>query len=416
MASKPASEVLKPTAEAKAQLASPISNTQPASQLSKPTGEALKPSAEKATQPASPSRLASASFVSQQQKEKMTSFEPVSQQSKPKTKSPLKAIPNPQEQNQAENPEKVSNGNSKSPLDSQDKFLKPEEREKMAPRPIKEAKAKDPTSSQSQSIRRKTTTKLHTTASTSSTFQSDKKPEETTEKKLKFSTSNPSGNDLRVVSSTEPTNKNISTISLQKDIREEVSKFVQKLADEHPKQNTDDDEKSVSIITIAGDNRGATMQIGSESSKKEESVHIHRAYKTNPDESPEVTTDEEEGESSGEESQSGKEKDEEGKAYVNSNVQSINNSLMFHGSIAERDPGVQLIFPQNKQENAQKAQEKPAFVTRKLTYQPTVRRRCLRGLFLEPSDSDPDNPEKPRRHGCKFRCGENKEEKDTESM
>ncbi|GAU26880.1 hypothetical protein TSUD_02830 [Trifolium subterraneum] len=39
-----------------------------------------------------------------------------------------------------------------------------------------------------------------------------------------------------------------------------------------------------------------------------------------------------------------------GKAYVNSNIQSINNSLMFHGSINERDPGVQVTLSQKPSE------------------------------------------------------------------
>ena len=78
------------------------------------------------------------------------------------------------------------------------------------------------------------------------------------------------------------------------------------------------------------------MHLGSESAKKEGSVHIHRAYKSDPEDTNEVTTD-------GEENTN----EEVGMAYVNSNIQSINNSLMFHGSITERDPGVQVTLPQN---------------------------------------------------------------------
>lgn len=39
-----------------------------------------------------------------------------------------------------------------------------------------------------------------------------------------------------------------------------------------------------------------------------------------------------------------------------------------------------------------------------------VKRRCLRGLFLESSDSDPDDCSKPQRHGC--RVGYSKKGKD----
>lgn len=35
----------------------------------------------------------------------------------------------------------------------------------------------------------------------------------------------------------------------------------------------------------------------------------------------------------------------------------------------------------------------------------TIKRRCLRGLFLESSDSDQD---KPCRHGCRVGCNDKK--------
>lgn len=147
------------------------------------------------------------------------------------------------------------------------------------------------------------------------------------------------------------------------------------------------DDKTVSVVTLAGDNRGATMHVAgshSQSTRKKGSIHnIHR-------------TKEEE------------EKDEAGKAYVNSNIQSMNNSLMVQGSINGRDPGVHVILPEKPEPQVKQglenreAEVKTVSRVERLTYQPMVRRRCLRGLLLEPSDSDPDNPDKPRRHGMIF--------------
>ncbi|CAL0322392.1 unnamed protein product [Lupinus luteus] len=72
------------------------------------------------------------------------------------------------------------------------------------------------------------------------------------------------------------------------------------------------------------------------------------------------------------------------------------NSLMFHDSVTERDPGVQVTLPQKPEEPIKSDDKLPRQTHKtkfnisraeKLTYQPMVRRRCLRGLFVEPSDS-----------------------------
>ncbi|KAK9270115.1 hypothetical protein L1049_025689 [Liquidambar formosana] len=208
--------------------------------------------------------------------------------------------------------------------------------------------------------------------------------------------------------------------NLHKGIREDISKFVHKMGTGDPKQLMSG--KPASVITLAGENRGATMHLGSESGKKEVSVHIRRGYKINPDESAEATTDGE-GSSKGRSSKNSMTKENLAtKAYVNSNTQSINNSILFNGSVTERNPGVQLALSGNPTEPINSNGETESLETRKaefnitpaekLTYEPTVRRRCLRGLFLESSDSDPDNPEKPRRHGCRYSCGEKREDKE----
>jgi hypothetical protein len=209
-------------------------------------------------------------------------------------------------------------------------------------------------------------------------------------------------------------------VPLQKEIREDISKFVHNLGMEHMEHPIG--EKPVSVVTLAGENRGATMYVGSESSRKDGSVHIHRGYKINPDESSEATTDGE-GSSRGRSSKDLLTKEDPArKAYINSNTQSVNNSILFETSVSERSPGVQLSLSYNDEEPSKNSSKPVRLETRKaefqvtpaekLSYEPKVRRRCLRGLFLESSDSDPDNPEKPRRHGCRYSCGQKRKDKD----
>ncbi|KAM7514129.1 hypothetical protein LguiA_003712 [Lonicera macranthoides] len=233
------------------------------------------------------------------------------------------------------------------------------------------------------------------------------------EKQPKPMISDPKEKCLVSESRQTPAISNGQRVPLHKEIRDDISKFVNKMTIGHTKHNME--EKPVSVITIAGENRGAFMHLGSNSSsKRERSVHIHRGYKLNPDESTEATTD-------GEESSKGKRKPEEAdttdeeakKSYINSNTQGINNSIVLDGSITERNPGVNAVFshnikePINSNHRTESLSRAEINITpsQKLTYEPTVRRRCLRGLFLEPSDSDTDNPEKPRRHGCLYACG-----------
>ncbi|KAI8549656.1 hypothetical protein RHMOL_Rhmol06G0041900 [Rhododendron molle] len=221
----------------------------------------------------------------------------------------------------------------------------------------------------------------------------------------------------------EPNISNGEKAPLQKEIRDDISKFLHGMATHQQKLSLG--ERPPVVVTLAGENRGASMQLGSESAKTEETVHIHRGYKINPDES---STDGEmisEGRGS-QDSKTGE--DEESKAYINSNVQGVNNSIMFNSSIKERDPGVQLALKHDLTEpfkpTSTRSMESPGtrmagvIVTtaKKLTYEPTVRRRCLRGLFLEPSDSDPNNPEKPRRHGCRYACKGKSKDNETDVL
>ncbi|ESW08596.1 hypothetical protein PHAVU_009G058700 [Phaseolus vulgaris] len=212
-----------------------------------------------------------------------------------------------------------------------------------------------------------------------------------TESKMMFATSTPSAKDTKVVpptsTSAHPTNENVSTISLSNEENPTKDDDISAL---NPTLKVDD--KTVSVVTLAGDNRGVTM-------------HVAGSHSTRPNPEGKRSTS--------------TEKDEAGKTYVNSNIQSINNSIMSHGTINGRDPGVRVILPQQPQPDVKEpCLEKPkaeVSINRveRVPYRPVVRRRCLRGLFLEPSDSEHDNPDKPRRHGCKVRCGDNSNDKDT---
>ncbi|GMN38720.1 hypothetical protein TIFTF001_007958 [Ficus carica] len=251
--------------------------------------------------------------------------------------------------------------------------------------------------------------------------------QESLERKETTAPTSYSGKQIKTVIPSQPTEGTTSTsfrkpfsfteeeeAPQQKEIKEEISKLVWSLT-----SGLQSDEKPVTVITLTGENRGAAMQLSSEAAKKKGSIHIHRGYKTDPDESPETTTD-------GEVRTNWKRFNDQTAlaptAFVNSNVQNINNSIVFEASVAERSPGVYMSFSQGTSEVI-KSNGKSEFVqtrkaeyiptpSEKLTHQPNVRRRCLRGLFMEPSDSDPDDPDKPRRHGCRYICGERSKDKE----
>ncbi|KAJ8772547.1 hypothetical protein K2173_027724 [Erythroxylum novogranatense] len=207
--------------------------------------------------------------------------------------------------------------------------------------------------------------------------------------------------------------------SLHKKIKEDITKFVHKLGSGKTKLPVD--QKPVSIVTLAGENRGVFMHLSSEPERKDGYIHITRGYKTNPDESMEATTEAEESSNEKLEDSSTKE-DKPTRAFISSNTQGINNSILSQTEIVERNPGVHVVLSHKPAQPTNDITEPEPLDTRKaefnvthaekLTYKPRVRRRCLRGLFLESSDSDPDNPEKPRRHGCRYNCGEKRTDKD----
>ncbi|XP_039069121.1 uncharacterized protein LOC120215519 [Hibiscus syriacus] len=110
----------------------------------------------------------------------------------------------------------------------------------------------------------------------------------------------------------------VEQVPLHKEIREDVSKFVRKLVTGKPKLVTTD-EKPMSVITLAGENSGASFRCDS-SSEGEESSRERQTMDSMIKENAAP------------------------KAYVNSNTQSINNSIMFESSLEGRNPGVHLDF------------------------------------------------------------------------
>ncbi|KAK7338102.1 hypothetical protein VNO77_18701 [Canavalia gladiata] len=106
----------------------------------------------------------------------------------------------------------------------------------------------------------------------------------------------------------------------------------------------DSEESGMRVITIAGENRGAYMEL-IQSPKKHESKYLHKKGNSS------INVDGAESESSGgQEGNVNNKKDKGHKttssfpmaAYMNSNVQCVNNSLLYHTSCSHHDPGVRL--------------------------------------------------------------------------
>ncbi|KAG1366291.1 hypothetical protein COCNU_13G000810 [Cocos nucifera] len=120
--------------------------------------------------------------------------------------------------------------------------------------------------------------------------------------------------------------------SFHKEINEGISKLVQKLKLGRSQQLGS--ESAVSIVTLAGENNGATMFVGHETTKKESVLHINKKAEA----------------SSGDkdvQKQMSNHTDGENPAIaasINSNVQGINNSLLHESSCSEEDPGVHLVL------------------------------------------------------------------------
>ncbi|XP_010927384.1 uncharacterized protein [Elaeis guineensis] len=190
----------------------------------------------------------------------------------------------------------------------------------------------------------------------------------------------------------------------EREIKEGLSRLVQNSSIGQSKRIGNG--QAVSMITLAGENNGASMVISSD-------THVHRRFKHDKGD-VEASSDNVDGRWNprGNENSAIT-------ASINSNVQSINNSTVHDSTCDVRDPGIHLNLSSKKMEAANlRGQTEPLRPQKtapsiaqdqKPSHEPKIRRRCLRALFMESSESDPEeDPQKPRRHGCRFNCKEKK--------
>jgi len=112
------------------------------------------------------------------------------------------------------------------------------------------------------------------------------------------------------------------------------------------KKFSDSEDSGMRVITIAGENRGAYMELV-QAQKKHQPNYLHK--KGN---SIKVDGGESESSSADEGKINKKDKNNKGStkssfpmaAYMNSNVQCVNNSLLYHASCSHHDPGVRLTL------------------------------------------------------------------------
>ncbi|KAL6011342.1 hypothetical protein ACLOJK_001788 [Asimina triloba] len=201
--------------------------------------------------------------------------------------------------------------------------------------------------------------------------------------------------------------------ALHKEIRDGVSRFVYNLTSAH--QMKPGEVPAAYIVTLTGENRGASMSSG----PRDSSVRIHRDYRLDKDETSDMTI-EEEGSSRGRSTDMRRRT--KMTTCINNNLQSINNSILLNSSCSERSPGVCLNLSNQAPANMKEKNGSETFSAQRADYNMTpvqqvtsqhvVKRRCLRGLFMESDESDEDNPQKPRRHGCRYSCAQEKKGRD----
>lgn len=143
------------------------------------------------------------------------------------------------------------------------------------------------------------------------------------------------------------------------------------------------DHPAVNVMTLAGDNNGASMTIRGATKKRDTIVPIRRGNNV-------VELEEKEDNNQACACEQNSEAN-----IVNSNVQTIENSIMQDSSCNVRDSGVLLI-------NEVK-QGRPNRLTNRDDHRNLrFKKSCLKSLLMEPSsDSDIQNP---RRHGCRQSC------------
>ncbi|XP_038886773.1 flocculation protein FLO11 [Benincasa hispida] len=305
---------------------------------------------------------------------------PTSRESQMQTKSKQSLKPNTKQvelkasKNKSETKEELSSKNTSNPHSNQDSFENPTKSDQTIENSLDFSLESQAESRETEEELAKTTNALQTKASRSTLITSSK-----------------------IHPSFEP--------EQQEESMDDSSKAFQKLNIKYS-----DEENPKSFTTLIGQNKGSSMHLVSGEAKSESSIHIHRQYKSNPDQSPKCST-EIEGNFINETQEDSRteENPPSVEIYINLNVQGINNSIMCNTSFTENDPGIKLKLSREtiksedelESHHARKAEysAKPA---EKVTYEPRVRRRCLRGMLMESSDSEVENPGKSRRHGCRY--------------
>jgi len=119
----------------------------------------------------------------------------------------------------------------------------------------------------------------------------------------------------------------------------------------HRKKVSDSEEMGMRIITLAGENKGAIMELIRSPQKhhhNKEGMGMGNATKTQSrgsDSESSNTSSDKEGNPKKDKSQKGKAKTSlPMNAFMNSNVQSVNNSLLYNSSCTHHDPGVHLAL------------------------------------------------------------------------
>ncbi|KAK8937949.1 hypothetical protein KSP40_PGU001755 [Platanthera guangdongensis] len=192
---------------------------------------------------------------------------------------------------------------------------------------------------------------------------------------------------------------------MQMELKEDLSKLVQKLSVGH--KNKPGNEQGVSIITLASKNKGASMFISRLGLRGEVPINIHNGKII--------------GKGTTSEDQNEQNRNTSIATSINSNVQGINSSILNETNYSERNPGVHMTisakptatWSNRAKEESIKTQKASSMMAtpQKLIYEPRIRRRCLRGLLVEPSEDDMENSEKQRLHGCRFTCDDKKKTK-----
>lgn len=116
------------------------------------------------------------------------------------------------------------------------------------------------------------------------------------------------------------------------------------------KQLSDSEELGMRVITIAGENKGAYMEIIQSPKKNQVGDKPHLLHNKGNSQIRNHGSDSESSSGSDKEGKKKKDKGQKGKvtsslpmsAFMNSNVQSVNNSILYNCSCTQHDPGVHL--------------------------------------------------------------------------